>query len=42
MLSIEGEFYRSTRGPAPSDEDVRQLILDRVTGSLLVRHAWVR
>jgi hypothetical protein len=40
MAIIEREFYRSARGPSPGDEDTWRLILDRVAGSLLVRHEW--
>jgi hypothetical protein len=40
MESLQREFYRSARGPLPTDEDVWRLILDRTTGKLLVRHEW--
>ena len=40
MASIEREFYRSARGPSPSDEDAWRLVFDREAGGLLVRHEW--
>jgi hypothetical protein len=40
MPSIEREFYRSARGPAPGDEDTWRLVLDREAGNLAVRHEW--
>jgi len=40
MAVLQREFYRSARGPSPSDEDVWRLVFDPATGSLLVRHEW--
>jgi hypothetical protein len=40
MAVIQREFYRSVRGPSPSDEDVWRLAFDPATGSLSVRHEW--
>ena len=40
MATIEREFYRSSRGPAPRDEDAWRLVFDRATGRLIVRHEW--
>jgi hypothetical protein len=37
---LQREFYRSARGPLPTDEDVWRLIFDRTTGELVVRHEW--
>jgi hypothetical protein len=38
--ALEREFYRSARGPTPSDCDTWRLILDRDAARLLVRHEW--
>lgn len=40
MATIEREFYRSPRGPAPTDEDTWRLVFDPRTMRLLVRHEW--
>ena len=40
MAVLLREFYRSARGPLPSDEDAWRLVFDQATGSLLVRHEW--
>lgn len=40
MTTLEREFYRSARGPAPSDEDSWRLVFDRDAASLVVRHEW--
>jgi hypothetical protein len=40
MATIEREFYRSARGPAPTDEDAWRLVFDRRMRRLLVRHEW--
>jgi hypothetical protein len=40
MAVIQREFYRSARGPSPSDEDWWSLIFDRALGRLFVRHEW--
>ncbi|MBV8493911.1 MAG: hypothetical protein JO162_10605 [Alphaproteobacteria bacterium] len=34
------EFYRSARGPSPTDEDTWRLAFDPESGSLMVRHEW--
>ena len=39
MAAIEREFYRSARGPSPSDEDTWRLVFDHETG-LMVRYEW--
>jgi len=40
MATIEREFYRSARGPAPTDEDTWRLVFDPRAMRLLVRHEW--
>jgi hypothetical protein len=40
MKSLEREFFRSARGPAPADVDIWRLILDQTGANLLVRHEW--
>jgi hypothetical protein len=40
MATIEREFYRSTRGPAPTNEDSWRLVFDPRAAPLLVRHEW--
>jgi len=40
MASMEREFYRGARGPAPSDTDFWRLVLDETGKHLLVRHEW--
>ena len=40
MATIEREFYRSARGPTPTDEDIWCLVLDPKAMRLLVRHEW--
>jgi hypothetical protein len=40
MDAIQQEFYRSARGPAPTDEDLWLLVFDRETKRLFVRHEW--
>ena len=37
---MEREFYRSARGPAPTDEDTWRLVFDPRAMRLLVRHEW--
>ena len=38
MATIEREFYRSARGPAPTDEDTWRLVFDARAMRLLVQH----
>jgi hypothetical protein len=40
MATIQHEFYRSSRGPSPADEDWWCLVFDPETRHLLVRHEW--
>jgi hypothetical protein len=40
MATIEREFYRSARGPSPTDEDTWRLVFDPRAMRLLVRHEW--
>jgi hypothetical protein len=40
MATIEREFHRSARGPAPTDEDTWCLVFDPRAMRLLVRHEW--
>jgi hypothetical protein len=40
MATLQREFYRSARGPAPADEDSWRLIFDRNTKHLFIRHEW--
>jgi hypothetical protein len=40
MAVIQREFYRSARGPSPSDEDWWVLVFDGRIGRLFVRHEW--
>jgi hypothetical protein len=40
MTAIQREFYRSSRGPGPADEDSWCLVFDSETRRLLVRHEW--
>jgi hypothetical protein len=40
MATIQREFYRSTRGPAPDDEDWWCLVFAPETHRLFVRHGW--
>jgi hypothetical protein len=40
MTAIQREFYRSSRGPGPADEDTWCLVFDTETRHLLVRHEW--
>jgi hypothetical protein len=40
MTVINREFYRSWRGPAPSDQDSWSLVFDPETRRLRVRHPW--
>jgi hypothetical protein len=40
MTVIQREFYRSARGPAPTDEDIWSLIFDTASARLAVRHEW--
>jgi|HubBroStandDraft_6_1064221.scaffolds.fasta_scaffold501122_1 hypothetical protein len=40
MATIEREFYRSWRGPSVSDIDTWQLVFDRFSRNLVVRHQW--
>jgi hypothetical protein len=40
MATLEREFYRSPRGPAPADEDVWRLAFDQNASRLVVRHEW--
>ena len=37
---LEREFFRSPRGPAPSDEDMWRLVFDPRASDLIVRHEW--
>ena len=40
MATIEREFFRSARGPAPTDVDAWRLVFYRRAMRLLVRHQW--
>jgi hypothetical protein len=40
MAAIQRQFYRSSRGPGPSDEDSWYLVFEPDTRRLLVRHEW--
>jgi hypothetical protein len=40
MATIEREFYRSARGPTPTDEDTWRLVFDSTAMRLLVQHEW--
>jgi hypothetical protein len=40
MAAIQRQFYRSARGPAPTDEDSWCLVFDPRTKRLFVRHQW--
>jgi hypothetical protein len=40
MAAILQEFYRSSRGPRPADEDWWSLVFDPEARRLLVRHEW--
>jgi hypothetical protein len=40
MTTAEREFYRSPRGPSPTDEDIWRLAFDESTRQLVVRHEW--
>ena len=40
MQIVQREFYRSSRGPTPKDEDVWRLVFDSATKCLVVRHEW--
>ena len=40
MATIEREFYRSARGPAPTDEDAWRLVFDPRAMRLVVRYEW--
>jgi hypothetical protein len=40
MATIEREFYRSWRGPSVNDIDTWQLVFDRCSRNLMVRHQW--
>jgi hypothetical protein len=40
MATIQREFYRSTRGPVPADEDWWCLVFAPETHRLFVRHEW--
>jgi hypothetical protein len=40
MTTIEREFYRNWRGPAPADEESWSLMFDPETRRLSVRHQW--
>jgi hypothetical protein len=37
---LEREFYRSPRGPLPSDEDIWRLVFDESESRLVIRHEW--
>jgi hypothetical protein len=39
-MTLEREFYRSARGPAPADEDAWCVVFDQNTKRLVVRHEW--
>jgi hypothetical protein len=41
MTVVQREFYRSARGPAPTDEDIWSLIFDAASARLAVRHEWM-
>jgi hypothetical protein len=41
MTVIQREFYRSARGPAPTDEDIWSLVFDAASARLAVRHEWM-
>ncbi len=40
MATIQREFYRSTRGPSPGDEDWWCLVFAPETHRLFVRNGW--
>jgi hypothetical protein len=40
MAILEREFYRSARGPTPTDVDIWRLVFDETDANLLVRHEW--
>jgi hypothetical protein len=40
MTVSQREFYRSARGPTPSDDDPWFLVFDDETKRLFVRHEW--
>ena len=40
MITLECEFYRSFRGPAPADEDAWRLVFDHTAMRLTVSHEW--
>jgi hypothetical protein len=40
MAILEREFYRTARGPTPSDYDAWRLVFDPETARLVVRHEW--
>jgi hypothetical protein len=40
MAAIQRQFYRSSRGAGPSDEDSWYLVFEPDTRRLLVRHEW--
>ena len=40
MTILKRQFYRSGRGPSPTDEDLWTLVFDRSTLRLSIRHSW--
>jgi hypothetical protein len=40
MATIQREFYRSSRGPAPTDEDTWRLVFDPSAMRLFIRYEW--
>jgi hypothetical protein len=39
-MTVQLEFHRSARGPAPTDVDCWHLVFDGNTKRLFVRHEW--
>jgi hypothetical protein len=39
-MTVQLEFHRSARGPAPTDVDCWHLVFDESTKRLFVRHQW--
>jgi hypothetical protein len=40
-MTLEREFYRNFRGPAPNDEEIWRLVFDRTAMRLTVRKEWL-
>jgi len=40
MAAINRQFYQSSRGPAPADQDIWSLVFDPEARRLRVRHEW--